>query len=192
MLALTIVLLAVSGGSGDRLYAERVEATFAGGCFWCMQGPMEEIPGVIDTEVGFSGGWVANPSYEAVVTDETGHYEVIQVIYDDERVDYDKLLDVFWENVDPYDRGGQFCDRGDSYRSAIFYHDDEQQRVALNSRRTYNKVHDENIVTPVIKYTVFYPAEEYHQDYHTKNPSRYKVYRALCGRDKRLQALWEQ
>lgn len=190
LLALVVVLFAV-GGEG-RLYADRVEATFAGGCFWCMQGPMEEIPGVIDTIVGFSGGTLANPSYKTVVENDTGHYEVVQVIYDDDRVDYDQLLDVFWKNVDPYDAGGQFCDRGDSYLTAIFYHSNKQQRLATRSLSTYDKVHSADIVTPIIEFTAFYPAEEYHQDYHMKNRGRYKVYRALCGRDRRLRELWEK
>lgn len=188
---LLVLLLALFMVSGERqVYADEAKATFAGGCFWCMQGPMEKIPGVLDTEVGFSGGRIVNPSYNEVVTNDTGHYEVVQVTYDDDRVDYDQLLDVFWENIDPYDGGGQFCDRGESYLSAIFYHDNEQRQLASSSKTEYDKIHRESIVTPIIKFKAFYPAEAYHQDYHIKNRARYTVYRTLCGRDRRLQELW--
>lgn len=187
MLVLPVLFVA----TGGTLYAEQVLATFAGGCFWCMQGPMEEIPGVIDTTVGFSGGRTINPSYEEVVSERTGHYEVIQVLYDDERVSYARLLDVFWTNIDPYDNGGQFCDRGHSYRTAIFYHDGSQRRVASSSKRRYDRIRLEGIVTPIIQFNAFYPAEEYHQDYHIKNAGRYKTYRFLCGRDARLNDLWK-
>ena len=172
------------------VYGERVKATFAGGCFWCMQAPLEEIDGVIDTNVGYSGGKKPNPSYEQVVRGGTGHLEAIEVIYDDEKVDYDTLLDVFWENVDPYDKGGQFCDRGHSYTTAIFFHDSAQKQAATRSKRKYNRMHPERIVTPIIPFSAFYQGEEYHQDYHQKNPARYKLYRFTCGRDNRLQQLW--
>lgn len=185
-----LVLLILIFGIGGVLHAERAEATFAGGCYWCMQEPFEDIRGVLDTDVGFSGGTTVNPNYDEVTRGGTGHYEVVHVVYDDDRVTYEKLLDVFWENVDPYDPGGQFCDRGASYRTAIFYHTPAQKRIATSSKRKYAKVHPERIVTPTIQFSAFYPAAEYHQDYHQKNPARYKTYRFLCGRDKRLEELW--
>jgi peptide-methionine (S)-S-oxide reductase len=167
-------------------------ATFAGGCFWCMEGPFDKLPGVISTTSGYTGGKVKNPTYEQVSTGRTGHAEAVQVIYDPKLVSYDKLLDVFWHNIDPTQRDGQFCDHGTQYRTAIFYHDEEQRRLGEASRAALakSKPFKGDIVTQIVKAEEFYPAEEYHQDYYKKNPTRYKFYRAGCGRDARLKELW--
>jgi peptide-methionine (S)-S-oxide reductase len=189
--AALIVLLALSGtatAEEDGL----ARATFAGGCFWCMEPPYDRLDGVIETISGFSGGHVSNPGYEAVVRGGTGHREVVQVIYDPQVVDYDTLLYVFWRNIDPLDDGGQFCDRGEAYRTAVFAHDAEQLQKAQASLDELNQSgrFDEPIVTPVIEFENFYPAEDYHQGYYLNNPVRYRYYRWRCGRDARLEALW--
>jgi len=168
------------------------KATFAGGCFWCMQHPFDELDGVISTTAGYTGGKAANPTYEQVSSGATGHAESVQVVYDPKKVSYEKLLDVFWHNIDPTVKNQQFCDVGSQYRTAIFYHDDEQKRLAEASRAALekSKPFKAAIVTEITRATEFYPAEEYHQDYYLKNPLRYKFYRNGCGRDARLQQLW--
>ena len=167
-------------------------AIFAGGCFWCMEPPYDELDGVISTTSGYTGGTVADPSYDQVSAGVTGHYEVVRVTYDPSVVSYETLLDVFWRNIDPLDGGGQFCDRGSQYRSAIFYANDEQERLARASKR--NLEHGEALEGPVkteiLAATTFYAAEEYHQDYYQKNPLRYRFYRYSCGRDARLEEVW--
>jgi peptide-methionine (S)-S-oxide reductase len=167
-------------------------ATFAGGCFWCMEPPFDELDGVISTTSGYSGGHVANPTYEQVTAGRTGHAEVVRVLYDPARVGYGALLRVFWRNIDPLTPNAQFCDRGSQYRSGIFVHDEEQKRLALESKRALERSgrFDRPIVTEITAFTNFYPAEDYHQDYYLKNPRRYKFYRYSCGRDKRLAELW--
>ena len=167
-------------------------ATFAGGCFWCMEPPYDEIPGVISTTSGYIGGQKKNPTYEEVSSGRTGHTEAVQVIYDPKKVSYQKLLDVFWPNIDPATPNAQFCDHGSQYRSGIFYHNEEQMRLAVASRDQIERTKRfrEPIVTEITKATTFYPAEDYHQDYYKKNPLRYKFYRANCGRDARLEQLW--
>jgi peptide-methionine (S)-S-oxide reductase len=172
--------------------ATRAKATFAGGCFWCMEGPFDAIPGVISTVSGYIGGSVKNPSYEQVSAGITGHAEAVEVVYDPRKVSYQQLLNVFWRNVDPTDGGGQFCDRGSQYRTGIFYHDEEQKALAEQSKQALQAGQKNKgaIVTQVVRATEFYPAEEYHQDYYTKNPLRYKFYRLNCGRDQRLKDLW--
>jgi peptide-methionine (S)-S-oxide reductase len=172
--------------------ANLAKATFAGGCFWCMQGPFDEVDGVVSTTVGYTGGHTADPTYEEVSAGNTGHAESIQVVYDPHKVSYGKLLDVFWHNVDPTDDGGQFCDRGDQYRSEIFYDGDEQRRLAEASKAALekDKPFKAAIVTKIVPRSTFYPAEEYHQEYYKKNPARYKFYRYGCGRDRRLHELW--
>jgi len=157
-----------------------------------MQAPFDKIEGVVETAVGFSGGRTENPTYKDVVKNDTGHYEVLHVVYDDDVVSYEELLDAFWVNVDPYDDEGQFCDRGESYRTAIFYHSEEQRRVAEASLEETNEVHEEDIVTPILAFDAFYRAEEYHQEYYIKNARRYRFYRRTCGRDRRLNALWNR
>ena len=167
-------------------------ATFAGGCFWCMEPPYDALPGVISTTSGYMGGTQKNPSYEEVSSGTTGHAEVVQVVYDPKRVTYEKLLEVFWKNVDPTVRDRQFCDIGSQYRTAIFYHTDEQRRLAEVSKAMLAKAKPfkDDIVTPVVPAGEFWRAEDYHQDFYVKNPVRYKFYRTGCGRDARLKQLW--
>jgi len=167
-------------------------ATFAGGCFWCMEPPYDALPGVISTTSGYMGGTKKNPSYEEVSSGTTGHAEVVRVLYDPKKVSYEKLLEVFWKNVDPTVRDRQFCDIGSQYRTAIFYHTDEQKRLAEASKTVLAKTKPfrEDIVTPVVPAGEFWPAEDYHQDFYVKNPVRYKFYRTGCGRDARLKQLW--
>jgi len=167
-------------------------ATFAGGCFWCMEPPFDKLDGVISTTSGYIGGTVPNPTYEQVSAGRTGHAEAVQVAYDPSRVTYEKLLDVFWHNVDPTVRDRQFCDFGSQYRTGIFVHNAEQRRLAEASKAALerNKPFKGSIVTEIVDAGTFYPAEEYHQDYYQKNPVRYRYYRAGCGRDARLKELW--
>jgi peptide-methionine (S)-S-oxide reductase len=168
------------------------KATFAGGCFWCMEHPFDEIPGVVSVTSGYTGGQKKNPTYEEVSAGGTGHAESVQVVYDPARVTYEKLLNVFWHNIDPTAKDRQFCDSGRQYRSAIFYHNEEQHRLALQSKSLLekNKTFKEPVVTEIVQATEFYPAEDYHQHYYKKNPIRYKYYRFRCGRDQRLNELW--
>ncbi len=168
------------------------KATFAGGCFWCMEHPFDEIPGVVSVTSGYTGGQKKNPTYEEVSAGGTGHAESVQVVYDPTKVTYEKLLNVFWHNIDPTAKDRQFCDSGHQYRSAIFYHNEEQQRLALQSKAELekNKSFREPVVTEIVQATAFYPAEDYHQHYYKKNPIRYKYYRSRCGRDQRLKELW--
>jgi len=168
------------------------KATFAGGCFWCMQPAFDRVDGVVSTTVGYTGGHQKNPTYEEVETGQTGHAESIQVTYDPAKVSYAKLLDVFWHNIDPLTANGQFCDHGNQYRSAIFYHDEEQKRLAQESKKALEASgrFTQPIVTEIVAATEFYPAEEYHQKYYEKNPLRYRYYRYGCGRDQRLQEVW--
>ncbi len=167
-------------------------ATFAGGCFWCMEAPFDVLPGVVSTISGYIGGFKKNPSYEEVSTGTTGHAEAVQVTYDSTQISYAQLLQVFWRNIDPLASNRQFCDSGSQYRSAIFYHNAEQQRLALATKQQLEEAgrFQQPIVTEIIAAAEFYPAEEYHQDFYKKNPLRYKAYRAGCGRDRRLQELW--
>lgn len=171
--------------------ATKQSAIFAGGCFWCMQKPFDQQAGVIDTIVGYTGGHIEDPTYEQVSDGDTGHREAIQVIYDPERVSYEKLLEIFWHNVDPVDPSGQFCDKGFQYTSAIFYADEQQKKQAIASQQALEQNPKfAEVYTEIIAATIFYPAEDYHQDYYKKNPVRYKFYRYSCGRDKRLQQVW--
>ena len=167
-------------------------ATFAGGCFWCMEPPYDKLDGVLSTKSGYMGGTVKMPTYEQVSAGITGHTEVVQVTYDPSRVSYEKLLEVFWKNIDPTVKDRQFCDVGSQYRTGIFVHTDEQKKLAENSKAllSMTKPFKEPIVTPVTAAAEFWPAEEYHQDYYTKNPVRYNYYRTGCGRDARLKQLW--
>ncbi len=167
-------------------------AIFAGGCFWCMEPPFEKLDGVLDVTSGYTGGTVKDPTYEEVSAGGTGHMEAIRVTYDPAKVSYSKLLDVFWMQIDPTDRGGQFVDRGNQYASAIFYANDEQKRLAEESKAGLEKSgrFSVPIVTAIVKATEFYPAEEYHQDYYKKNPIRYWYYRRGSGRDRFLEKAW--
>jgi peptide methionine sulfoxide reductase msrA/msrB len=167
-------------------------ATFAGGCFWCTESDFEKLPGVAKVVSGYTGGKKENPSYEEVSSGSTGHVEAIQVYYDPSKVTYAELLDYFWKHIDPTDSGGQFVDRGAQYRSVIFYHDDEQKNLAEKSKKDLGKSgkFDKPIATEIIKFSSFYEAEEYHQDYYKKNPLRYKYYRFGSGRDQFLKKAW--
>jgi peptide-methionine (S)-S-oxide reductase len=167
-------------------------ATFAGGCFWCMEGPFDKLDGVISTTSGYTGGALKDPTYRQVSRGGTGHAEATQVIYDPERVSYAELLDVFWHNIDPTRADGQFCDGGNQYRSEIFYHTAAQERLARQSKAALMelKPFKDPVLTEITPASTFYPAEDYHQDYYRKNPVRYKFYRYGCGRDSRLEELW--
>jgi peptide-methionine (S)-S-oxide reductase len=172
--------------------AAEAVATFAGGCFWCMEPPYDKLHGVKSTVSGYMGGDIKNPTYEQVSRGGSGHAEVVQVTYDPDVVSYEKLLEVFWRNVDPFDAGGQFCDRGDSYRTAIFYHTQAQERAARASKERLedSRRFAQPVVTGITEAGEFYPAEDYHQNYYEKNPVRYKYYRWQCGRDDRLEEIW--
>lgn len=167
-------------------------ATFAGGCFWCVESDFDNVPGVTKTVSGYTGGILRDPSYKQVVAGGTGHLEAVQIHFDPKIVSFEKLVDVFWHSVDPTDAGGQFCDRGASYATAIFANSPEQLKIAENSKKALTKSGTVNkpVVTPILKATAFYPAEGYHQGYYKKNPIRYRFYRTSCGRDRRLKAVW--
>ncbi|MFO7780350.1 MAG: peptide-methionine (S)-S-oxide reductase MsrA [Spirochaetia bacterium] len=192
VLLFSVFLLLFAFG-GQLAAQDEAKATFAGGCFWCMEPPYDELDGVISTVSGYSGGHVEDPTYQEVVSGNTGHLEVMQVTYDPSVVSYEELLEVFWVNIDPVDGGGQFCDRGEQYTSAIFYHNEEQRRLAEESREEIAESHDfgmRRIQTDIRPLEEFYRAEEYHQDYYRKNPLRYRLYVTGCGRDQRLEELW--
>ncbi len=167
-------------------------AIFAGGCFWCMEPPFEKLPGVLEVISGFDGGQQPDPSYEEVSSGRTRYAEAIEIVYDPALVSYEMLLEIFWMNIDPTDDGGQFVDRGRQYRSAIFYLDNEQKRLAETSKQDLAETgrFDKPIVTEIVPSTRFYPAEDYHQDYYKKNPLRYKFYRYNSGRDRFLERAW--
>ena len=187
--------IAQTGQTGQTAQAgqagEFALATFAGGCFWCMEPPYDELDGVISTIAGYIGGTRHNPTYGEVSTGGTGHTEAMEIRYDPSKITYQKLLDVFWVNIDPTAADRQFCDKGSQYRAGIFYHNNEQKALAEASRQ---KIIDsgrfDRVVTEITPASRFYRAEEYHQDYYIKNPLRYKFYRYNCGRDRRLEELW--
>jgi peptide-methionine (S)-S-oxide reductase len=172
------------------LPASAAEAIFAGGCFWCEETAFEGVPGVSAAVSGYSGGSKKNPAYEEVSSGSTGHAESVRVTFDPAKISYARLLEIFWHSVDPTDRGGQFCDRGNQYRSAIFYLDDSQRRAAEESKKAIEAQLKRSVVTEITKAGEFYPAEDYHQDFYKKNPVRYYSYREGCGRDRRLRELW--
>ena len=165
-------------------------ASFAGGCFWSMERAFDQVPGVVAVTVGYAGGRVPHPSYEQVSTGLTGHLESVQVVYDAKRISYARLVDAFWHDIDPTQADGQFCDHGPEYRTAVFYRDSAELRVAEASLRALERRFGKPITTALLRATTFYPAEEYHQHYYKKNPVKYGLYRAACGRDRRLQELW--
>lgn len=166
-------------------------ALFAGGCFWCMESPFDRLPGVISTISGYSGGQVENPTYKEVSSGKTGHSEVVQVTYAPTLITYEKLLEVFWHNIDPFDKEGQFCDKGNQYKAVIFYGNEHEKQLAEASKQaTAAKFPKQQIVTEIKPAQKFYPAEDYHQDYYLNNPKRYKFYRFTCGRDQRLEEIW--
>ncbi len=168
------------------------KATFAGGCLWCLEADFEKTEGVVEAVSGYTGGRVADPTYEQVSSGTTGHLEAVQVTFDPEKISYRQLLEVFWHHIDPTDAGGQFVDRGPQYRTAIFYHDEEQRRLAEQSKRELERSgrFGKPIATRILPLTRFYPAEAYHQDYYRKNPVRYRIYRMGSGRDQTLHRLW--
>ncbi|HET9340556.1 MAG TPA: peptide-methionine (S)-S-oxide reductase MsrA [Casimicrobiaceae bacterium] len=197
VLVLSSILAAAPGASAQApapasKSATTAIATFAGGCFWCMEPPYDKLPGVLSTTSGYMGGKKRYPTYEEVSSGITGHAEVVQVAYDPSKVSYEKLLEVFWVNVDPTVDDRQFCDRGTQYRTAIFVHTPEQRKAAEASKAALekSKPFKEPIVTPIVDAGEFWPAEDYHQDYYLKNPARYTYYRTGCGRDARLKQLW--
>ncbi len=184
--------LAVLVASSMGATAETRKATFAGGCFWCMEAPFDKLPGVSAVTVGYTGGAKSMPTYEQVSAGTTGHAEAVEITYDPAKIGYDKLLDVFWHNVDPVTANAQFCDHGTQYRTAIYYHDDEQKRQAEATKEALTKSgrFGKPIVTEIAAASMFWAAEDYHQHYYVKNPVRYKFYRYNCGRDQRLEQLW--
>ncbi len=186
-IGLTAVTLLLLAGA---LHAKPAKAVFAGGCFWCMEGPFEKLPGVSGVISGYSGGARPNPTYEEVGSGGTGHAESVEVIYDPARVSYEKLLEVFWHNIDPLSANGQFCDRGEQYRSIVFYGNENERRLAEESKKKVEQRLKAKVVTEIVPAAAFYRAEEYHQDYSKKNPLRYGFYRKSCGRDARLAELW--
>jgi peptide-methionine (S)-S-oxide reductase len=186
-LALTLAILLLAAYAAR---AEQATATFAGGCFWCMEGPFESLPGVVSVTSGYTGGTKTNPSYEEVSAGGTGHAESVEIVYDPAQVSYEKLLDVFWHNIDPTVADRQFCDAGNQYRSAIFVHDAAQRKAAEASLAAVQKQLGVPVKTQIVDAGPFYAAEDYHQDYYKKNPVRYRYYRWGCGRDARLVEIW--
>jgi len=188
-LLVAVAAFAIPGkaGVGDTEYA-----TFAAGCFWCIEADFEKVEGVLSVISGYTGGRTVNPTYKEVSSGETGHTEAVRVVYDPKIISYEELLAIFWRNIDPTVADRQFCDIGEQYRAAIFYHDDSQRFAAERSRAELErtKAFAEPIVTEITAATAFYPAEAYHQDYAKKNPIRYSYYRKSCGRDRRLSELW--
>jgi peptide-methionine (S)-S-oxide reductase len=172
--------------------AENATAIFAGGCFWCMEKPFESLPGVQSVVSGYIGGHKKDPTYDEVSSGETGHAEAVRIVFDPAATSYEKLLDVFWHNIDPLTANAQFCDHGSQYRSGVFYLDEAQNKAALASKKAIedSKRFDKPIVTEIVAATTFYPAEDYHQDFYKKNRVRYESYRLGCGRDRRLRQLW--
>ncbi|MDB5314677.1 MAG: peptide methionine sulfoxide reductase [Rhodospirillales bacterium] len=170
--------------------AGKAAAVFAGGCFWCMEPPFDALPGVLATTSGYAGGSALRPTYQQVTAGGTGHVEAVHILFDPARVSYARLLSVFWRNVDPLDAGGQFCDRGQSYTTAIFAQDADQRRDAEASAIEIQARLGRAPATRIRDAAPFWPAEDYHQDYYLKNPVRYRFYRFNCGRDARLRAVW--
>jgi peptide-methionine (S)-S-oxide reductase len=187
-----LLAAAVACGPVTAPAVDKAVATFAGGCFWCMEPPFTGLAGVLSVTSGYTGGQKKDPTYEEVSSGTTGHAESIQVIYDPAKISYARLLEVFWHNIDPLARDAQFCDHGTQYRSAIFYHDESQRQAAEASKRKLEERPQlaGKIATQIVAASTFYPAEEYHQHFFRKNPERYHQYRAGCGRDRRLKELW--
>ncbi len=187
-------LIGTAQGDSKQTFSSEglARATFAGGCFWCMEHPFDELDGVKSTTSGYTGGHLENPTYRGVSSGGTGHTEAVEVVYDPKKISYEELLKVFWRNIDPLTPNRQFCDAGSQYRSGIFYHNDEQRRLAQESKKALEKSgrFSQPIVTEITAASKFYVAEDYHQDYYEKNPIQYAIYRYSCGRDRRLKELW--
>ena len=181
--------LAIAGGV-TAAAAEPKTAIFAGGCFWCVESDFDKVPGVLETVSGYTGGTTENPTYKQVTAGGTGHYEAVEITYDPGEVSYEELLHTFWRTVDPTDPGGQFCDRGQSYETAIFVADEVERAAAEASKAEAGQVLGQEIVTPVLDAGPFWPAEDYHQNYYEKEPMRYNYYRWGCGRNARIEELW--
>ncbi len=181
-----------SGANAESAGGNLARATFAGGCFWCMEPAFDEVPGVVSTRVGYTGGRTLNPTYDEVCSGTTGHAEAMELTYDPKKISYRKLLDIFWHNIDPTVRDQQFCDEGNQYRTAIFFHDAEQQRAAEESKAALEKTKPfkDPIVTEIVPAATFYPAEEYHQQFCRTHRISYSIYKYNCGREQRLRALW--
>ncbi len=182
------ILTALTAGSA--LAENRQTTVFAGGCFWCVESDFDQVEGVVATVSGYSGGESEDPSYRTVSAGGSGHYEVVQITYDADLVSYERLVHLFFRSVDPTDAGGQFCDRGESYRTALFVSTEAEKEIAETARARAEAYLGQRITTPVLPVAAFWPAEDYHQDYYLKNPLRYKFYRSRCGRDRRVNALW--
>ena len=192
MLVAGVSAAAAQTASGPKTAAATETATFAGGCFWCVESDFDKVDGVLDAVSGYMGGKLEKPTYKQVSAGGTGHAEVVQITYDPGKVSYQRLLEVYWRTIDPLDAGGQFCDRGDPYRTAIFTHSAEQQRLAEASKAALDASgrFKQKIATGITPASAFTPAEDYHQDYYTKNPVQYRFYRFSCGRDGRVKELW--
>jgi peptide-methionine (S)-S-oxide reductase len=193
LLGLFVLAYAERGEKSPATGGKALEtATFAGGCFWCMEPPFDELEGVISTTSGYTGGQTKNPSYEEVSSGVTGHTEAVQVTFDPTKISYARLLEVFWRNIDPFTPNAQFCDHGSQYRTGIFYHGEEQKRLIEASKKALEQSGrlTRPIVTEIVPAGEFYQAEDYHQDYYQKNPLRYKYYRYACGRDQVLEQIW--
>jgi peptide-methionine (S)-S-oxide reductase len=184
----SLLCLAAVVGVADA--QERARAIFAGGCFWCMEPPFDKLDGVVSTTSGYTGGRTADPTYEQVSAGRTGHAEAVEVLYDPGKVTYGQLLDVFWRNIDPLTANAQFCDVGSQYRAAIFVHDETQRRLAEETKAAAARRLQKPVVTEIVTASKFWAAEDDHQDFYKKNPIRYNLYRAGCGRDQRLEAIW--
>ncbi len=182
---LTLFLFDVAHGAEQK-------ATFAGGCFWCMQAPFDQLPGVISTTVGYTGGRTVNPTYQQVSSETTGHAEAVEIIFDPKKITYEKILDVFWHQIDPTTVDAQFVDVGNSYRTGIFYHNEEQKKLAEQSKIFWDKkgIFKKPIVTQIVEAGTFYKAEDYHQSYYKTNSIKYKFYRSRSGRDRYLKSIW--
>jgi len=195
-LLLLFGLMASSVQATTQTEAEMMQETaiFAGGCFWCMEQPFDKVDGVISTTSGYTAGHKKNPTYREVSSGRTGHTEAVKIVFNPEKVSYAELLEVFWKNIDPVAVDRQFCDTGTQYRSGIYYQNELQEKAAKQSFQLLknNKPFEETIATEIIMASIFYPAEDYHQDYYQKNPLRYKFYRYSCGRDQRLEELWSE
>ncbi len=192
VVCLYVVCVCISVGGPLQSKSTLDTATFAGGCFWCMEPPFESLNGVVSVVSGYMGGFKKDPTYDEVSAGRTGHAESIRILYNSKKVSYTKLLEVFWHNIDPIAKDRQFCDEGTQYRSAVFYRNNEQKRLAEDSKNTLEQMpkFKGRIATEITRASVFYPAEDYHQDFYKTNPDRYKSYRKGCGRDSRLKELW--
>jgi peptide-methionine (S)-S-oxide reductase len=188
LLAACLVAVSTLGASAQEKTAK---AIFAGGCFWCVEADFDKVPGVLSTTSGYLNGNTKNPTYKEVSAGGSGHVEAVEIVYDPAKVTYAKLLDVFWRNIDPLVKDKQFCDSGDMYRTGIYFLDDEQKKLAEETKKAVQaKFAPRAIYTEIVKADTFYKAEEYHQDYYKKNEARYNFYRWNCGRDQRLEQLW--